>query len=379
MFRKQPNLFQDPEIDYPIYDFHLPFSDHVELSRAFIQRTRQDLNSNAELIIDANAPFELRPEEKPRIGVLLIHGLLDSAFLMRDIARQFQQQGMLTRSLLLPGHGTVPGGLLNVKETEWLQTVRYGIASLKSEVEKIILVGYSTGANLSMLCYAENPDKIAGIIAISPAIQIISPLAWASNLPPYLGNLIQRANWLHVSEEVDYAKYTSTTFNCVYQVYQLGKKLLAMNPAIFKNLPLFFLAAYEDEIVSTRASVAFFQKTMNSQSRFLLYTNKKIAMNDARITLRSSVFPELKIQGFSHICLPFSPENSHYGKQGDYIYASHIGSEDISYTAISKLSEKFIQWLCKCKLMKLPIRRLSFNPDFEFTINRMIEFSKTIV
>src|SRR3990167_5170318 len=101
MFHKYPKLFEDPKIDYPIYDPGLPFSDYIQKIRHIIAHARQDLDQRAKWIIEANSPFELRPDNKPTRGALLIHGLLDSPFIMRDIAERFRDQGYLVRSILL--------------------------------------------------------------------------------------------------------------------------------------------------------------------------------------------------------------------------------------------------------------------------------------
>ena len=133
--------FQDPCTKYPINNLELEFADYLSECRTIIQNTRTDLGRypNPTAIIDANTPFELKPE-KPvstttRYGALLIHGLLDCPFIMRDIGNTLQSQGLLVRSILLPGHGTVPSGLLQVKYQDWLQATHYGITSLSKEVD----------------------------------------------------------------------------------------------------------------------------------------------------------------------------------------------------------------------------------------------------
>ena len=51
---------------------------------------------------------------EPRGGALLIHGLTDSPYSMRALAARLHAQGYYTLSLRMQGHGTVPGGLVNV-------------------------------------------------------------------------------------------------------------------------------------------------------------------------------------------------------------------------------------------------------------------------
>jgi len=123
-------LYQDPGLKYPIYDLNLSFADYILQCKDLIRKTRRDLanSPDPEKIIEDNSPFELIPKsagnKKIRYGALLIHGLLDSPFVMRDIGAELQEQGLLVRSILLPGHGTVPGALLNVTYEDWLQALR---------------------------------------------------------------------------------------------------------------------------------------------------------------------------------------------------------------------------------------------------------------
>ena len=159
MLNKQAALFKDPSIHYPIDNLALNFADYIAESTKIITQHRVDLHSeNATQIITANSPFEFRPKTSGRYGALFIHGLLDSPFSMREIALYLQSQGILSRAIVLPGHSTVPGALLHTDYHEWLQALRYGIASFTQtqEVERIFLIGFSTGASLALLHTLQN-------------------------------------------------------------------------------------------------------------------------------------------------------------------------------------------------------------------------------
>ncbi len=185
MFRTHPELFQDPHINDPIDDLDLPFAEYITRCQTIIQQTRLDLidNPHANAIVQANSPFELRPTtatKKISYGVLLIHGLLDSPFMVRDFGYALQSEGALVRSILLPGHGTRPGALLNVTFEQWLQAVRYGIASFVGQVDRLVLVGYSTGASLALHESLQHPG-LHRIGLTSPALKLYSKIAFASN------------------------------------------------------------------------------------------------------------------------------------------------------------------------------------------------------
>ncbi len=373
MLNKHPKLFQDPDIDYPIYDLHLDFQDYIIKSKSIIANTRQDLNKdNAELIIEANSPFELVPKEKAKYGALLIHGLLDSPYIMRDIGQHLCAKGLLVRSILLPGHGTVPGALLNTDYTEWLQAVRYGIASLKQTVENIFLVGFSTGASLSLYHAVEEP-LISGIIMIAPAIKISSPFAFATNWYRSISWAWNRAKWFYIGKEIDYAKYSSVAFNAVYQVYRLASEVQKISSAKLASYPFFVTLSNEDKIVCSYASTEYFEQNKNPFNRMLMYSGKPLHFEDKRILVRNSLYPDLNILNFSHITIPVAPSNPHYGKNGDYPLASRV-DKNIMYGAFDKIDVFYRNLLYNLKLSALQYQRLTYNPDFEFMMNEIEKF-----
>src|SRR5262245_19946371 len=59
-----------------------------------------------------NRSFELKRDD-PRGAVLLVHGLSDSPYSMREIANIFYEQGYDVVVLRMPGHGTIPSMLLD--------------------------------------------------------------------------------------------------------------------------------------------------------------------------------------------------------------------------------------------------------------------------
>src|SRR5688572_13718977 len=100
------------------------FRDYLQHMENVIKTGRLDLTSeNTNKIVTANCPYEWRPEQKTKQGALLLHGLYDSCFSMKDVGHHLLSKNFLVRSVLLPGHGTVPGDLLNVDYREWIKTI----------------------------------------------------------------------------------------------------------------------------------------------------------------------------------------------------------------------------------------------------------------
>ncbi len=370
-------LFVDPKITYPINNMELHFDEYITKCKSLIASTRLDLtNHNAEKIIEANSPFEFKPMIHDKMGVLLIHGLLDSPFQLRDIGKKLQSQGYLVRSVLLPGHGTIPGALLNVNYQEWLQTVRYGIASLKKEVDKIILIGNSTGASLALYEAIENSTIVAGVVLLSPALKIRSCFAPTANWYRAISWAWKRAAWFHMDPEetMDYAKYLSLPFNAIYQVYRLSLELKQHNG---KNplCPLFFVLSQDDKIVCPQTIINYFTEHTNPKSRLLLYTNDTNHFNDTRIETKSSAYPQDHIINLPHISLAIAPDDPHYGKNGDYKYSSHIDeTKNVIYGEYLRDDLFYNRCMLKLGLTHLAKERLTFNPDFSYMSECVKEF-----
>ena len=359
----------------------LPFTDYIQQCRELIQHKRADLHQagiNAQQVIEANSPFELRKAnlDHYQYGALLIHGLFDCPLSLRDIGNQLQANGILTRSILLPGHGTVPSDLLRVDYEEWVQTVRYGVESLSHEVDHVILVGYSMGAALA-LHHALQDSRIAKIIMIAPAIKIKAPVDIVVNWHKFLKLFSRKKEWIYQEDETDYAKYQSIAFNPVTQISRLIEHTNQLQTQHTLHCPIFMVMSREDETVSSHIAIDFFSTLRHPDSRLLLYTSSKHRYPDARIKPRLTHYPKLHIHHFSHIASLFQPNNVHYGVTGDYVHASHTHRKDFIYGAFNHLEVSIFDVLYNLGLVGNRRRELTYNPDFDHMANEINTFIQT--
>jgi esterase/lipase len=360
----------------PMIDNNMSFEDYIAACRALIKSRRTDLTpENNDKIIDANAPFEL-PVANPSAGVLFIHGLLDSPFTARDICTGLQTSGVLCRAMLLPGHGTTPNDLLTIRFEDWLQAVRYNIESLSKEVEHIYLIGYSTGALLS-IHYALQNQKIAGVILLSPAIRIKKVLDLALNLHQSGRVLSKEKEWVHQVKEIDYAKYRSVCFNAALQVKTLAQLVATELEATPLACPVLMIVSEDDETISCDAAINFFTNTHHAHSQLVVYSTVNSAYIDKRTITRNSHYPEWHIDNFSHVAIPFAPTNPHYGQTGDYALASHSNTRKYTYRGYNRAIEKTYEGLYRLGLIKRMPHELTYNPDFSFMMERIKSFILT--
>jgi esterase/lipase len=361
----------------------VPFDAYIRQSERMIERARVDINeTNREVVLNANLPFELIPDESrfPRNrqglherGILLIHGLSDSPYFLKPIARQLRDRGFLVRAILLPGHGTVPGDLLSVTHQDWIEATKYGVDQLKPRVEKLYLGGFSTGGALCLLEALTNPD-IQGLILFAPAVGLKSPWAFMADLMKIF------SDWLGgQGDDKDYAKYESFAINGGAQVYRLTREIdAAFASGKRLSVPVLTVVSAEDISVDTDKMFDVFSAYITSPESVLLYYGKETAKSprdpDMRILFRKSFLPEERILDFAHISLLIPPDDPHYGKNGGYRYCLHY--RDDREKRMACLHDPHVRQgeITPQNLERFTLRRLTYNPRFEEMIQVLDRF-----
>lgn len=367
-------------------DTHLAFYEYVNHTRKIISETRVDLGGDDALrIVDANTPFEWRPRDpkcrhpgpyRYRKGVLLVHGLTDSPFAMRDVGRHLLARCFLVRSVLLPGHGTVPGDLLSVEYQDWIKAVGFGLDSFWShkDAEEVYLAGFSTGGTLAILAAARS-EPVRGLILFSPCVKIKSNLGFMANWHKTISWADKDKKWIDVAPDEDYAKYESFPFNAADQIYQLTQRLEDELDRSKVTVPIFMALTLDDATIDADDALAFFKSQQNPASRLVLYTNAKGDDEDPRIERRASAFPADGVLNLAHLSLHVSPDNPHYGRHADYFNCMHYlgdaarwkackdGTGNVKYGEISEAAmEKYV------------LRRVTYNPDYDRLMNDLDAF-----
>lgn len=363
------------------------FTDYIQHCQTMIYEARKNLDPDImDLVLKANSPFECVPTtthaKNPetgcyRRGILLIHGLFDSPDCLTNLASYFQTKGFLVRAILLPGHGTVPGDLLNIDKSEWFKATQFGVESFTDEIEELYLGGISTGGALA-LCHAYDNPNIKGLLLFSPALAIRPEIIFFNQKTLFLRKLLRRWwkiwYWLTIMPDGDYAKYESAAFNAAEQVHNLTLEL--ENKRDDKSLPqpIFTALSYEDEVVDPNVTLKFFTETPGINNQLILYTKNGYKTQDSRIETVPSVISEKRIVDFSHMSVPIAPSHPHYGENGDY----HPCYEIIRINNIpiknDASKEIYTGALSFHNLRKYKMRRLTYNPYFTSMQEKLDKF-----
>lgn len=357
------------------YGDNLEFEQYIQLMQEIILKGRIDLTSeNKSQILEANSPFLIQPPSghPPKQGVLLIHGLFDSPFYVRELGEYYASKGLLVKAIVLPGHGTVPGDLLHINYREWIKAVDYGIRSLLKDVNQIYLSGHSLGGVLALNAYfcKQLQPFIKGLILFAPALRpkslIHSILVQYHSL---FGWVSGKSKWYQIRPADNYVKYTSYALNAARQTCYLIKKVHRLLKPQSVKIPLFITTSNEDETVSPKAIYNFFENQPNSNNKIIIYTRRNLIAPDNRFIIKTSVYPDQKILDFSHSCLTISPQNNYLGANSHFLDLNHYPGADKSNS-----EEIFLGAANKENLKNYYLSRLSYNPDFDNLLKLIDEF-----
>jgi alpha-beta hydrolase superfamily lysophospholipase len=353
----------------------LSFEKYVRWTQALLRRVHAD-RSDLETLVAGNSPFDLRPTKdfqkgnaKPyRRGVLLTHGLSDSPYHMRHLAAFFQRNGFRVMALLLPGHGTQPGALLDVRWQEWAKAVAYGAECLAGEVDELYLAGFSAGGALS-LYHSEYDERVRGLFLFSPALEISSLAAW-TNLHKIYSWLLPQAAWLDVMPDHDFYKYESFCKNAAAQMYKLTRVL----PRGEVYIPLFAVASADDATVHSNAVLRFMQRARHPCSRLVWYATERIEQQN--VDWVNSALPGQRILSSAHTAIVIPPDDTHYGAAGDYANCLHYYPHDMN-NYVACRAQPNAAWQGEVNQRNLQhglLRRLMYNPHYAAMETSMQEF-----
>jgi carboxylesterase len=125
---------------------------------------------------------------RPRIGVLLVHGLNGSKQDFAEIEGRLLERGMVVVNMLLPGHGSTVKEMLNTGWNDWSQAVIEEVRALKQRCDEVFLVGHSMGGALSL--HAAAHEEVAGIVSICAPLYLHPGLKAAVRVAKYITPLL---------------------------------------------------------------------------------------------------------------------------------------------------------------------------------------------
>jgi alpha-beta hydrolase superfamily lysophospholipase len=261
-----------------------------EADRTNINRFhRGSLADPARWPTDWNRTFEM-PSGSARVGVLLLHGMSDSPYSLRALAERLNEREAWVVGLRLPGHGTAPSGLTDVRWEDMEKAVRIAVRHLRGRVDgPVYIVGYSTGGALGVhyAVRALRDDalpQVGGIVAISPAIGVSRAAAfavWQGRMGRWLG--LDKLAWNEIYPEYDPFKYGSFAVNAGDVVYRLSialqDEIARSSDEDLKRLPpiLAFQSAVDATVISGAVVDGLFERLPDNGNALVLFDINRFA------------------------------------------------------------------------------------------------------
>ncbi len=248
---------------------------------------------------DWNRTFEFKAE-KPKAGVLLLHGMSDSPYSLRSLGETLHERGATVVGLRIPGHGTAPSGLVRVHWKDMSAAVLLAAKHLREEIggAPLYLVGYSNGGALAVEYALEAQEdaempRVAGLVLISPEIGVTPAAAlavWQGRLGRWFG--FHKLAWNSIKLEYDPFKYGSFAINAGDQAYRLTKEIgrridkLGGNGKLAGFPPVLAFQSGVDATVSVPALVSnLFEKLPEGGHELVLFDiNRKSDMIEGVLT-----------------------------------------------------------------------------------------------
>ena len=107
-----------------------------------------------------------------RVGVLLIHGLCGTPLEVRSVAIGLGHDGYAVHCPQIAGHGGTRQDLAKTSWKDWYRSVEVALEELLKECDTVIVGGLCLGSILSLHLAANHPDKVRGVVLLSPMLWI---------------------------------------------------------------------------------------------------------------------------------------------------------------------------------------------------------------
>jgi len=371
-----------------------------------------------------NRSFVL-PKEDPKAAVLLLHGMSDSPYSLRNLGQRLNAAGAYVLGLRVPGHGTAPSGLVEVTWQDMAAAVRLAMHHLAqhSNGQPLYVVGYSNGGALAVHYTLSTLDdealpKVNRVVLLSPEIGVTPAAAfavWQARLGHLLG--LEKLAWNDILPEYEAFKYGSFAVNAGDVVYRITSEIQKRLTALgreekLKDMPsILAFTSVIDATVSTPALVSGLFNRMpagghelvlfdvnritelkplmkwdpvkvvqalqadpdktyalslvtneNENSRKVIVRSKHPAEKQLKDSSTGLSWPE-DIYSLAHVALPFPAD--------DPLYGGHPPqkSQGLHLGEIALRGERGALWISASSML-----RLRWNPFYPYVEKRVLEF-----
>ena len=221
------------------------------------------------------APFLIEPKNNSgQHGVLLIHGLLASPAETRRFGDFLVEAGYTVLGVRLKGHGTTPLDLASLDWQEWYQSVKHCYEILAEMVERVHLVGFSTGGALALVLASERPEKVINVAAIcvpvkfqNPNMMLISLLHGVNRFTQWVATKDAIKAFVNSDTEHPDINYRHIPVSALYELRQLIDVLEKKVKDV--QCPVALLQAQNDPVVEPSSALRLYEKLTTADATLI--------------------------------------------------------------------------------------------------------------
>jgi carboxylesterase len=194
------------------------------------------------------------------LGVLILHGFTSSLDCVSGIAAAIEPLDLPIRMPILRGHSaSTPEALQGVRWQDWAEDGHTALHDLMTVAERIIVVGHSMGALVTINLAADHADIVDSVVLAAPAVQLVSPLAPGrplSFLAPIVIQVLKRWNLPPVYADPTLAQYDTNyewaPMTAVSQFLDFSRQARQRLPEI--TMPTLVLQSRADTTVAPKSA-----------------------------------------------------------------------------------------------------------------------------
>jgi carboxylesterase len=151
-------------------------------------------------LADVSDTYPVQPYAEPwsskgegahaRIGIVVSHGFTGNPSSVRPLGEGLAALGFRVEVPRLPGHGTDVRDMGRTRYADWRGAIADARDRLAKECDAVVLSGLSMGGTIVLDLAGAEPDRIAGAVAINPAL--LDREGLLAKLAPYVSWVVPR-------------------------------------------------------------------------------------------------------------------------------------------------------------------------------------------
>ncbi len=213
----------------------------------------------------------------PVTGVLLVHGLNGCQSDMAGIEAALSAHGMVTKNMLLPGHGVHIREMIPLGWEDWAQAVTRELRLLKQRCDVVFLVGHSLGGALSLHVAAN--EEVAGIVSMCAPLHMhpwLKPMVgFFKTITPWVPTLREDVHDREVLRQLKRDIYRWTPLSPVYSMLKFLPRLREELPNI--TAPALIMSSLYDHVVPAHDAREIYRR-IGSQEKYLVTFHRSYHM-----------------------------------------------------------------------------------------------------